>query len=41
MNKNKTVSEYELLVYIVQNSEDKKLGYILQRLQNIKRMLGA
>ena len=41
MNEKKLSNEYQLLLYILQDSKDKKLAYILQRLENMKRMLNV
>ena len=33
------VQEYDLLLYILSTSKDRRVVYILNRLENIKRML--
>lgn len=34
-----TYSEYQLLRYIIKTSKDKSIAHILERLENIKKMM--
>jgi hypothetical protein len=40
-NESDTINDYQLLLFILNTSKDRSIAHILQRFENLKRMLGA
>ena len=40
-SKNRVINDYQLILYILNTSKDKSIAHILQRFNNIKKMMNG